>query len=327
MKLATLLLVAITAAGCAGPQLLTTPQQAPLARGDGFSIEYVETPYATSRPRLLVREERADADGRRPARVRVLGPGGQGLRPYRNLFRRSEFAFEVPVDHRNGDAYDVRLTLLVDRPGEPLQRQGLYVRLRKVETPTAPLVGEDPGPFAMATYPIWGLWRDLLDAPFTAFNRAGLTTARLGDNDVNAANALVIGGAAAGAMLGAREGFRRGDSFFEDAFYVGAGSVVGGFAGAMVGVIVAGVWEWIVVPIETAIFRFPFDHDFIKREPYAVPVPVGEGIDLDLYTERHRSKAYFPNWRFGARGDEFLPSDRARPIWIVEHLGIGSSDA
>lgn len=324
MKLALLVFAAIAMAGCAGPQLLTTPQQAPVAHGDGFTIEYVETPYKSNRPRLLIREERADADGQRPARVRVLGPGGEGLKPFRNLFRRSEFAVEIPVDHRAGEAYDARLTLLVDRPGEPMQRQGLYIRLRKVDTPTAPLVGEDRGTFAMVSYPIWGLWRDLLDAPFTMFNRAGLTTARLGDNDMNAANALVVGGAAAGAMLGAREGFRRGDGPFEDAFYVGAGSVVGGFAGAVVGVLVAGVWEWIVVPIETAIFRFPFDSDFIKREPYAVGVPVAEGIDLDLYTERFRSKAYFPNWRFGVRGDAFLPSERARPIWIVEHLGIGS---
>lgn len=327
MKLQAFAVAALLCVGCAGPQLLTVPQQPPLAQGDGFTVEYVETPYSTNRPRLLVREERADADGQRPAKVGVLGPNGQRLKKFKNLFRRREYSVEVPVDHQAGDVYDVRLTLLVERPGYPMERQGLLLRMRKIDTPTAPQVGDDTGTFAMVTYPLWGFWRDLLDTPFNALNRAGLTTARLGDNQMNAANALVLGGAAAGAMFGVREGFRRGDGMFEDAFYVGAGSVVGGAFGAVVGGIVAGVWEWIVVPIETAIFRFPFDSDFIKREPYAVGVPVGEGVNLEAYDEQLRSKSYFPNWRFGVRGDSLYSSERSRPIWIVEHLGIGSADA
>jgi hypothetical protein len=321
----SLLLVAcLSFAGCTGPQLLTTPQQPPLAQGDGFTIEYVETPHKTNRPRLVVKYGPRDASGERPARVRVHGPGGERLKEFRNLFRRSEYAVEIPIDHKAGNAYDTKLTLIVDRSGQPVEQLALMVRLRAIDAPTAPLAPEDPSMFAAVTYPIWGFWRDLVDAPLTMFNRAGLSTSRLGDNNMNAANGMVLVGAFAGAALGAREGFSRGDGPFEDAFYVGAGSVIGGIGGAVVGGIVAGVWDFIVVPVQTMVFRFPFDSDFLKLEPYASNVPVGEGVNLDEYSQRLRSRSYFPNWRFGVRGEELAPSDRSRPVWICEHLGIGS---
>ncbi len=312
--------------GCSGPQMLTTPPQPTLVDGEGFTVEYVETPYKSSEPRLRVVEDRPDASGERPARVTVLGPNGKRLREFRNLFHRHEFAVQVPIDFKAGESYDARLTLVVDRPGEPDERMPLNLRLRRVECPTAPLENEDPSLFLGVTYPLWGFWRDLLDTPFTLLNRGGLQVERLGDNQINAANGLVMGGAAVGAALGAREGFRRGDGAFEDFFYVGAGSFVGAVGGAVVGGIVAGVWEYVVTPIETVLFRCPLDLDLIKSEAYAVQTPADQGVDLEAYDKRLRSLSYFPNWRFGVRGHSLSASDRTRPVWIVEAMGLGSGN-
>lgn len=305
--------------GCSGPKMLREGSLSVEARGDGFTVQYIETPYSTNRPRLRLEYET-------PGRATVLLPDGKRLREFRNVFDRDEVTVELPRLTSDKDFADLQLSVAVDRHGEPRREVPMRVRLRRIDAPGSPATEESPSTPLAISYPLWGFWRDLLDAPFTMLNRAGLTTARLGDNQPNAANALVIGGAAVGGAIGFKEGFDHGDSgMLEKGFYGGLGGVAGAVGGALLAVPVAGAYEWIVVPIQTALFRTAIDVDFVKREPYAVQSVGDASADAAAYDERLRSFSYFPNWRFVVQGETAVPSPRSIQIWVVDAIELGAA--
>lgn len=318
----------VVCAGCSGPQMLYQPPESTRVQGDGYSITYIETPYATAKPRLLVRLEEPDAGGERPAEVRVVDNFDRDLRRFRNVFDTDEYSFEVPfqVDEQGGpDEMERALTLLVERFDGPPMKETLRVHLKRVEAMAAPMEAEDFSDFGAWTYVVWGSWRDLLDVPFTALTRAGLSTARIGDSEPNASNTLVLGGAAAGAMIGAYKGYKHADDhFLEQGFYAGAGSLAGAAIGAAAAVVFTGVFEFVLVPVATGLFRYPADSDFIKHEVNAVPVTGDDALDLAAYDATLRSRCYFPNWRYGVRRVQLVPAERSRSIWIVTELAIDS---
>jgi hypothetical protein len=312
-------------AGCSAPKTIELPPQPARAEAPPFRVEYAGTPHATGRPMLFFVLEPEYAT--RHTRVEVIDSGNRRLESRRNVFRSDRFTVDLfRPGHPSDDHAIEQLTIHLHRRGVT-DVYPLRVRLARHDVTAEPERVESPSLFLGITYPLWGFWRDLIDAPLTMLTRAGLTTARLGEPAPTAANALVFGGAFAGGAYFASKGFRNADNFFEAGLYGGAFGFFGAAVGGAAAVVVAGAYEWIVVPIQTALFRTGIDLDFVKREPYVVFAGGDPYADAAEHERLLRSRSYFPNWRFLVRGETAVPSQRTIPLWIVEDLAIAGETA
>lgn len=165
--------------------------------------------------------------------------------------------------------------------------------------------------FERATYVVWGLPRDVLDVPFTTLNRLGIgtyfTTEGCARGKRNAVGSKVVVAAAAitGAVVGFAEGWgAAGSHFWQRSIYTQLGSVAGLGLGAGAGLAATGAYGVVVVPLQTALLRSGFDDEFLKSNHARLDVhDAWTEANVAAYARHERSLAYFPNWRYGVRGE------------------------
>ena len=146
-----------------------------------------------------------------------------------------------------------------------------------------------PTPKAVATwtYPVWGLPRDLADAPLTAINRTGFGTyvARADCDYITGAGRLAFGAAdVAGLAAWISHGFGAGVVTEISVLAHGLAIVIGSDL----------AYGFVVNPLQVALLRTGIDDRFVKLEDHDESIEPG-AAEAEA---RVRSRAFFPNWRF-----------------------------
>lgn len=181
-----------------------------------------------------------------------------------------------------------------------------------VEVAPSPDVSFQPASaFEHATYVVWGLPRDLLDVPFTTLNRLGIgtyfTTEGCAPGKRNAMGSMVVIGGAAitGGIVGYAQGWgAAGPHIWQRSIYTNVYAVGGIAVGAGAGLAVTGAYGGVVVPIQTALLRSGFDTEYLKGNHARLDVhDAWTEAAVAAYERHERSLAYFPNWRYGVRGE------------------------
>lgn len=179
------------------------------------------------------------------------------------------------------------------------------------------LVSQRRHPIYLITYPLWGLWRDLLDVPFTALNRTGYGTVGEAEGGADSLVPTTWFMAIAGGVL---------------VFALGWGvNILAGLVISALGLLVAFVvaflgyfaYGYVGHPVQTALLRSGVDHAYIKpgvNESEVVAVSTWAGIDREV--RRIRAYAFFPNWRYGVHRIEMQGEPEDVVIWAVERLVI-----
>lgn len=183
------------------------------------------------------------------------------------------------------------------------------------------------------TYLVVGFPRDLLDVPFTTLNRLGFASFGnesdgYDDGRQSSASATLFttaywGGVWYGAIHGIRAaGPHLAKKFaYATGYGVWHGLVVGGATAA--GLL---AYVGIAVPSQTALLRAPYDDRYLKAKRPIVALEGDWTAESVANWERdERSYAYFPNWRFGVRGERrVLPTanDNRIHVWVVRSLAL-----
>jgi len=187
------------------------------------------------------------------------------------------------------------------------------------DTPPSPVIPlpklvatDHPSTSRMATYLLWGLPRDLVDLPLTFLNRTGMSVERaLDKNDVSSGRIVVLGTAIVLAVAGALDGWAHANShFYEQVFYADAFGVIYAGVGYVAGVALVAGFEFVVVPVQTAVLRTGLDHTYWKFDATRVELKDTDDA-LTVLVAHERSTCYFPNWQLGARRRTFALEDPA----------------
>lgn len=149
------------------------------------------------------------------------------------------------------------------------------------------------------TYPLYGLPRDLLDAPFTLLRRAEFGRLDVKLNKRPLVQSFVMGVTVAGIVIGVTHGYHAADhSFWKALLLIDVYGIGGAAGGALAGY---GV-DALFVPvngIETALLRSGIDDDYWKMGPrFRVPEAGSTNGDLAADERLLRSDAFFPNWQY-----------------------------
>lgn len=159
----------------------------------------------------------------------------------------------------------------------------------------------------VATYPIWGLPRDLVDAPLTFLNRTGMNVKRaVDDKSWSSGRVFVLGSALALMVVGVGDGWAHANShLYEQLFY--AEAFGWGYAGAgwVAGVIAVAGFEYVVVPLQVITLRTGVDGRLWKGDASRC-LPGDDGsYEPAAVLEHARGTCYFPNWQLIARSRSF----------------------
>lgn len=184
---------------------------------------------------------------------------------------------------------------------------------REVAWHETPARVEEPSTLATITYPLWGLPRDLLDAPLTGLNRLGLGRLVKPDEDAHIereplASGLVTLGALTGGAWGFAWGLAEaGPHLLQILFFIEVGGAGGAAAGGIAGAVTDVLLGVTLPPLQTWLLRTGVDGDPWKGDTPEVLVPrTGWDDDaLAAWDRQQRSLGYFPNWRFVARGERY----------------------
>ena len=210
------------------------------------------------------------------------------------------------------------LTVVAEAADGSSRSWRLRVTTRVVRWRETPDVTESPSVVAAWTYPLWGLPRDLADAPFTGLNRLGLGTGiryAIAGNEPTVEREPVTPHlfATAGTVAGIALGFAWGAGiadphFFQVLFYADAGAFAGGAAGAAAGLVSESLLGLVLPPIQTALLRSGVDRDPWKGTPPEVVVEAGRWTEdaIRTYERFDRGLCYFPNWRYVVRGTRYV---------------------
>lgn len=314
--------------------------------------------------------EYGEASGPRPAGARVVvepPPSGAGA-PWRVTWRldsedcatsaplaevalskaqqRARSAWRLPAEAID-DPTTVVLALV------PAARSGVGpVELHLGKRPTTPAdVAHVPEPVMVATprsalavwtYPLWGFVRDVLDAPITAANQAGVllrpTWASVFDKPArrNTTGLVVV----AGSILVTVVVFY----VFVAPWYFSAGLSTSGLGvlhpiitavrwiaslpvvmavGAALGLAVLGANEYVVGPAQTWLLRSGTGAS-VHRD--VTPIELDRGWDAEAlarYATWRRTFDYLPNWRYGAHTVEFTSPPPPPPSWTIDRVEPG----
>ena len=185
-------------------------------------------------------------------------------------------AAEAPTPERHRPAAACRLALL----GIALLFSGCCTR--PLESGAEQARGERSR-WVSTTYPIWGLPRDLADAPLTMLNRSGFGTFMVREPADFSVEALEFGafvGVAVSLVTWIPAGFTASVRYGG----IWALSIGGGLIASDL------IYGLVVTPLQVALLRTGVDYRFLKHEDWK-----SAGHDSP---ERLRSRAFFPNWRY-----------------------------
>lgn len=146
--------------------------------------------------------------------------------------------------------------------------------------------GPVPNKVAAWTYPVWGLPRDLADAPLTAINRTGFGSFVVCLNDKYTGGALTgtfLVADTAGIIAWIQHGF--GAAVVTELAFIGYG-LLATFGGDL-------VYGAVVNPLQVALLRTGFDDRYFKYGDH----DKGRESTPEETDARERSRAFFPNWR------------------------------
>ena len=211
--------------------------------------------------------------------------------------RTVRFSLTTDLDERT-------LHVLVDRPGAPQQRFDVRVRLTEARVALAPRVEvRARDAWLAATYPIWGLPRDLLDAPLTGLNRFGLGKIYGGEtfeDPVPPVVGLYAASGVVGLFWGAAWGFHEaGHHYLQSYLYASGGALFGAVVGAGAVAALDLAWGAVVNPLQVGLLRTGVDRAYVKTTSPRIELD-GRWSEADLrqYDTLLRSHAIFPNWRY-----------------------------
>jgi hypothetical protein len=175
-----------------------------------------------------------------------------------------------------------------------------------VRAPPALVVTRSPIPWRSYTYPLWGLPRDLADAPLTLLNRTGMSLEAAEGDSLNAADVVIVATTVAAAYAGFVAGWDYANShFYEQWFY---GELFGGATGVVglgAGVAVVAAYEYALVPLQVVLLRTGVDRCYFKRDATRVIIDPAASDVRERLEGSHRSTCFFPNWQLAACEVEF----------------------
>ncbi len=335
---------ALGAAGCAhdAPHPVHVPPEP--VRGQsasgGVTATYVETDLDGGDPLVSLSVAGAWSNGRRVwdeiRAITVVTDDWEELftityeEPVAGARRAVRFAAPVGDGER-------RLLVLVDRDGAPQQRCELRLTGGVVRLPRAPVEGtRSRSPWLSATYPLWGLPRDLIDAPLTALNRFGLGKI-YGGRTFEEPRPPVVGlyaaAGIAGAIWGVGWGFHEaGHHYMQSYLYATGGLLVGAAIGAGGVLALDAAWGAVVNPLQVALLRTGIDREYVKT---ADPVlRLGDrwtDDDVRRHDTLSRTHAWFPNWNYVVHERTLTPppAGEGEPVRTVERIEVveGGGDA
>ncbi|MFG0316009.1 MAG: hypothetical protein ACF8XB_01955 [Planctomycetota bacterium JB042] len=328
---------ALGAAGCAhyAPHPVHVPPEPVRAESasGGVSAEYVETDLEGGDPLVSLSVAGTWSNGRRAwdeiRAITVLTDDWAELvtityeEPVVGARRAVRFAAPVGDGER-------RLIVLVDRIGAPQQRCELRLTPGVVHLSRAPVEETRArSPWLTATYPLWGLPRDLIDAPLTALNRFGLGKiygGRTFDEPLPPVVGLYAAAGIAGAIWGVGWGFHEaGHHYLQSYLYATGGLLVGVAVGAGGVLALDAAWGAVVNPLQVALLRTGIDDEYVKT---ADPVLRLGDRWTDADVRRHdallRTHAWFPNWNYVVHERTLFvpPADDGVPVRTVERIEV-----
>jgi len=211
--------------------------------------------------------------------------------------RTVRFSLSTGMDHRT-------LHVLVDREGAPQQRFDVDVQLDDVQIALAPRVEErSRATWLAVTYPLWGLPRDLVDAPLTGLNRFGLGKiydGQLFEEPLPPVIGLYGASSVVGLIVGAGWGFHEAGHHYMQAYlYSTGGFIAGGALGFGAVAALDAAWGAIVNPLQVGLLRTGVDGEYVKTTSPRIEID-GEWSEADIrqYDTLLRSHAIFPNWKY-----------------------------
>ncbi len=328
MRFAFAILVTLTAVACAEPRIelheLASEGAARSATSARFEVSSSNTDGATGEARISIR-----AVGEKPEiesmRVAPVGNPARTLAHTKNGKQLTDVP--VPVPGGAAGTVEIDLTLSGRTKDDESFEEVIHVRLRSRSVESGRMRESTAGVnWKKITYPLWGLPRDVLDLPFTALTRGGLSLEAFGDsmkhsNRFAVADVVVYGSLVAGFVVGLDKGWHHGDSnLLVRSAYADYFALVDGLVGGAVGLGVVAVYEFGVVPVQTVLLRSGVDHQYFKHDPMVLVLgPTGS---LSALEENDRSICYFPNWKYLAAETTHERDPETMIAWYVDSIEI-----
>lgn len=151
--------------------------------------------------------------------------------------------------------------------------------------------GRSASSWVVATYPLWGLPRDLVDIPLTAINRTGF-----GTFTARGSKTFLKGSFISGVLVGGYVGIT---TWIEAGYWEALVAQWAPFAAVTGGLIGADLlYGFVVNPLQVALLRTGVDDHYWKIGDHQE----GEGEEAIDTEGRERSRSFFPNWNYLVHG-------------------------